>query len=175
MHTIQGEYKELTKWWKDQLGREVQGVKVSKRLHDTPLVVVTSKFGWSANMERIMKAQVCALAAWQLSVPSNTLRALAALQMTAVQILHLNAFASSSRLHALESGPGLQAMGDSEKSAFMRGQKTLEINPHHPLIQELKTLVRLGTINHVPLRHAVLQRKYGMFHHASSSDECCTR
>ena len=59
MCIMQGEYKELTKWWKDQLGREVQGVKVSKRLHDTPLVVVTSKFGWSANMERIMKAQVC--------------------------------------------------------------------------------------------------------------------
>ena len=36
----------------------MQGVKVSKRLHNTPLVVVTSKFGWSANMERIMKAQV---------------------------------------------------------------------------------------------------------------------
>jgi HSP90 family molecular chaperone len=32
-------------------------------------------------------------------------------------------------------------MGDSEKNSFMRGQKTLEINPHHPLIQELKTLV----------------------------------
>jgi HSP90 family molecular chaperone len=42
---------------------------------------------------------------------------------------------------------GLQAMGDSEKSAFMRGQKTLEINPHHPLIQELKTLVRLGRVS----------------------------
>lgn len=33
-------------------------------------------------------------------------------------------------------------MGDSEKNSYMRGQKTLEINPHHPLIQELKTLVR---------------------------------
>ncbi len=36
----------------------------------------------------------------------------------------------------------VQAMGDSEKNAYMRGQKTLEINPYHPLIQELKTLVR---------------------------------
>lgn len=54
----QGEYKELTKWWKQELEGDVQGVKVSKRLHNTPLVVVTSKFGWSANMERIMKAQV---------------------------------------------------------------------------------------------------------------------
>ena len=68
---------------------------------------------------------------------------------------------------------GLQAMGDSEKSAFMRGQKTLEINPHHPLIQELKTLVRLGSINHSQswrLRHNILQRKYGMLRNHSSSD-----
>jgi HSP90 family molecular chaperone len=42
-------------------------------------------------------------------------------------------------------------MGDSEKNAFMRGQKTLEINPHHPLIQELKTLVRLEVTNLLPL------------------------
>ena len=53
----QGEYKGLTKWWKEQLVSEVRDVKVSKRLHNTPLIVVTSKFGWSANMERIMKAQ----------------------------------------------------------------------------------------------------------------------
>ena len=35
----------------------------------------------------------------------------------------------------------LQAMGDSEKQSYMRGQKTLEINPYHPLIQELKMKV----------------------------------
>ena len=34
-------------------------------------------------------------------------------------------------------------MGDSDKQAYMRGQKTLEINPYHPLIQELKLKVRL--------------------------------
>lgn len=32
-------------------------VKVSNRLADTPGVVVTSKIGWSSNMERIMAAQ----------------------------------------------------------------------------------------------------------------------
>ena len=35
----------------------------------------------------------------------------------------------------------LQAMGDVEKAAFMKSEKTLEINPYHPLIQELKKLV----------------------------------
>jgi HSP90 family molecular chaperone len=55
---VQEEYKELTKWWKEQLGADVIGVKVSKRLANTPVIVVTSKHGWSANMERIMKAQV---------------------------------------------------------------------------------------------------------------------
>ncbi|GAQ88298.1 heat shock protein 90 [Klebsormidium nitens] len=55
------EFKDLTKWWKDVLGgSEVEGVKVSKRLHRTPCVVVTSKYGWSANMERLMKAQAMA-------------------------------------------------------------------------------------------------------------------
>lgn len=32
-------------------------------------------------------------------------------------------------------------MGDSDKQSYMRGQKTLEINPYHPLIQELKLKV----------------------------------
>ena len=36
----------------------------------------------------------------------------------------------------------VQAMGDADKQAYMRGQKTLEINPYHPLIQELKAKVR---------------------------------
>ncbi|KAL9238153.1 hypothetical protein vseg_012619 [Gypsophila vaccaria] len=51
-------FKELTKWWKNSLATEkVDDVKLSNRLADTPCVVVTSKFGWSANMERIMQSQ----------------------------------------------------------------------------------------------------------------------
>ncbi|KAG9135166.1 hypothetical protein Leryth_013455 [Lithospermum erythrorhizon] len=51
-------FKELTKWWKSALASEnVDSVKVSNRLADTPCVVVTSKYGWSANMERIMQSQ----------------------------------------------------------------------------------------------------------------------
>ncbi|GKV17834.1 hypothetical protein SLEP1_g28292 [Rubroshorea leprosula] len=51
-------FKELTKWWKGALASEnVDDVKISNRLDNTPCVVVTSKFGWSANMERIMQSQ----------------------------------------------------------------------------------------------------------------------
>lgn len=51
-------FKDLTKWWKKSLASEnVDDVKISNRLDNTPCVVVTSKFGWSANMERIMQSQ----------------------------------------------------------------------------------------------------------------------
>jgi len=50
-------FKKVTEWMKGVLGDEVEKVVVSKRISDTPAIVVTSKFGWSANMERIMKSQ----------------------------------------------------------------------------------------------------------------------
>ena len=62
-------------------------MKLSNRLVTTPCSVVTSKYGWSANMERIMKAQ---------------------------------------------------ALSDDTKMGYMRGRKTLEINPRHPLVRALR-------------------------------------
>merc|ERR1719331_1069163 len=62
-------YKPLTDWWKETLteltekgamkeaGVKVEAVTVSKRLTDSPVVVVTSQFGYSAQQEKIMKAQ----------------------------------------------------------------------------------------------------------------------
>ena len=81
-------FKDFTKWWKDVLpSDEVENVKISNRLVTTPCSVVTSKYGWSANMERIMKAQ---------------------------------------------------ALSDDSRASYMRGKKTLEINPRHPLIKTLR-------------------------------------
>merc|ERR1711985_149603 len=62
-------YKPLTDWWKDKLtdytekgamkeaGVKVEKVEISKRLTESPVVVVTSQFGYSAQQEKIMKAQ----------------------------------------------------------------------------------------------------------------------
>ncbi|KAL9253112.1 Heat shock protein 90-5, chloroplastic-like protein [Drosera capensis] len=51
------EYILLCDWIKQQLGEKVAKVQVSNRLSSSPCVLVSGKFGWSANMERLMKAQ----------------------------------------------------------------------------------------------------------------------
>merc|ERR1712072_1056182 len=83
-------HKKLTDWMKETLGTKIEKAVVSNRLLETPAIIVSSQYGWSTNMERIMKAQT---------------------------------------------------MGAADKSNQMTAHKTLEINPAHPIIRELKTRV----------------------------------
>jgi heat shock protein beta len=83
-------FKSLTKYLKDLFVGKVSKVTVSQRVVKSPSVIVTSQYGHTANMERIMRAQT---------------------------------FAS----------------GDSLKT--MSAQRTLELNPRHPIVVALNKKV----------------------------------
>lgn len=54
---LKAQFETLCSVIKDILGEKVEKVIVSERIVDSPCVLVTGEYGWSANMERIMRAQ----------------------------------------------------------------------------------------------------------------------
>ena len=81
------EFEPLTKLMKEVLGDKVEKVIVSDRIVDCFCVLTTSEYGWSATMERIMKAQ---------------------------------------------------ALRDNTMTSHMVSNKSMEVNPTHSIMTELK-------------------------------------
>lgn len=59
---LESDFEPLTKYLGDNLGEVIDKAVISSRLDTSPCALVANQYGWSGNMERIMKAQAYAKA-----------------------------------------------------------------------------------------------------------------
>lgn len=57
MEESKAKFENLRRLMKEILDKKVENVTISSRLVSSPCCIVTSTYGWTANMEQIMKAQ----------------------------------------------------------------------------------------------------------------------
>jgi len=57
LQTKEEEYNDLKTWLKDLYGMKISKVTISPTLSESPMAIVTAKYGYSAHMEKIAKAQ----------------------------------------------------------------------------------------------------------------------
>merc|ERR1712118_563985 len=53
-------FKPLLDFAKDTLGKKIEKVQISKHLVNSPVVVLSADYGWTAQMEKVMKSQAFA-------------------------------------------------------------------------------------------------------------------
>ena len=119
-------------------------------------VLARLQYGWSATMERIARSQVGAPACMPACPPARlrvctsgavVLEVHACLPPCLTRVgtrmrRWVRHVLPSHRLFSPHSVAAFQTLGDNERAKWMRGQRSLEINPRHPLIKEMKAQVR---------------------------------
>lgn len=111
---VKQEFGNMCDWIKKRLGDKVASVQISSRLSTSPCVLVSGKFGWSANMERCVLVEISVI--WH---------------ETFTLLLYLTPPITDIRLMKAQS------LGDTTSLDFMRGRRVFEINPEHPIIKDL--------------------------------------